>query len=154
MIARFYGLQYQLSNVSDPNGHSLLQRLEYWKTGAEIAQKNWVIGVGTGDAQLVFNHQYYRNKSVLNEENRDRSHNMYLTVLLTIGIVGLVILLWSHIRFFVLNFRSGQIVAVMFMTIALLSYFMEDTLETQTGVTFFALFYALFFNFSKKETIP
>ena len=153
MIARIYGLKYQLSNVSDPNGHSFLQRLEYWKTGAEIAKKNWIIGVGTGDAQLVFNHQYYINKSILREENRDRSHNMYLTVLLTIGIVGLVLLLWSHIRFFVLNFKSGQIVAVLFMSIVLLSYFMEDTLETQTGVTFFALFYGLFFNFSKKEQI-
>ncbi|NRA11162.1 MAG: O-antigen ligase family protein, partial [Crocinitomicaceae bacterium] len=153
MIARIYGLQYQLSNVTDPNGHSLLQRVEYWRTGTQIAKRNWLIGVGTGDAQLAFNHQYYRDKSVLTKENRDRSHNMYLTLLLTIGIVGLVLLLWSHIRYFALNFKSGQIVAVLFITIALLSYFMEDTLETQTGVTFFALFYGLFFNFVEKEQI-
>lgn len=154
IMARIYGLQYQINNVTNPNGHSFLQRLEFWKTGFQIAKKNWIIGVGSGDVQLAFHHQYYRNKSILDYENRDRAHNMYLTTLLSLGILGFVLLIWSHFWFFLLNFKEGQIIALAFITIMLLSYFAEDTLETQTGVTFFALFYGLFSVNLKTEKIP
>jgi len=151
VMARVYGLQFQLNNVSNPNGHSFLQRIEYWQTGIQIAKKHWLIGVGCGDVQLAFHNQYYLNNSKLEHENRDRSHNMYLTILLSLGILGLTLLLWSHFKYFAMNFKRGQIIAVLFMTIILISYMMEDTLETQTGVTFFALFYGLFSSFPKKE---
>ena len=50
-ISRLYSLRFELHNSRDPNGHSLLQRLEYWKAGLSILKKNWWFGVGSGDVQ-------------------------------------------------------------------------------------------------------
>jgi O-antigen ligase len=150
IMARVYGLQFQFNNVDNPNGHSFLQRLEFWKTGVQLAQKNWLIGVGNGDVQLAFHKQYALNNSKLEFHNQKRTHNMYLTILIGIGIIGLLLLLFSHVGFLIANFKNGQLIAVLFMIIVLLSYFMEDTLETQTGVTFFALFYGLFSTLPRK----
>ncbi|MBL4863013.1 MAG: O-antigen ligase family protein [Crocinitomicaceae bacterium] len=152
IIARLYGLQYQLNNTGDPNGHSLLQRLEYWETGLQIAQKNWILGVGTGDAQIAFDKQYELNNSQLYPENRDRTHNMFLTVLLSLGIIGLSLLVWSHFKYLVDNLKQRNLVAVIFISIILVSYLIEDTLETQAGITFFGLFYGLFSTPFKKES--
>lgn len=150
--SRFYGLRYQLSNVTDPNGHSLLQRLEYWKTGIQIAQQNWIFGTGTGDVQDVFNSQYDKNNSKLLDENRNRSHNMYITILLSLGIPGLFLLLISHFEFLKIQFSKGELVGFAFIIIILVSYLVEDTLETQSGVTFFGLFFGLFIVPFKKES--
>jgi hypothetical protein len=33
---------------------------------------------------------------------------------------------------------------ILFLSVSIISFLLEDTLETQTGVTFFAFFYALY----------
>lgn len=142
--ARINGIRYQFSNVSNPNGHSFLQRIEYWKTAVQIIEDNWMIGIGGGDVQDKFNQLYDENNSLLTEEHRDRAHNMYLTSWLSFGILGLVLLLLSHFHYFKVQFKDGNLVGLAFIVIMLISYLVEDTLETQSGVTFFGLFYGLF----------
>lgn len=149
--SRVNGLRYQLNNATDPNGHSLLQRLEYWNLGLQIASENMVLGVGAGDIQDSFNQKYIETNSKLNEEHRDRTHNMYLTMLLGFGIPGLLLLLISHIHFLRDQFRNGQLVGLGFIIIILISYLVEDTLENQSGITFFGLFYGLFIIPVKKQ---
>ena len=149
LLARVYSLQMQLNNTGDPNGHSLLQRLEFWKTGLQIGRENWLIGVGTGDVQIEFDEKYAENNTSLKIENRHRAHNMYLTVLISFGIFGLFLFLWMHFEFAYQMILQQHKLGVAFIVIILLSYTIEDTLETQTGITFFALFYTLFIS-SKK----
>ncbi len=144
LIGRLYGIKYQLINEQDPNGNSLLERMEYWKAGAGIFAQNVLLGVGTGDVQDEFNRYYQENNSPLSEENRHRTHNMYLTVGLTFGIPGLLIFLWFHFKMMTTNISKKEILGVLFLTIALISFLTEDTLETQTGVVFCAFFYGLF----------
>ena len=152
VLARVYSLQMQLNNTGDPNGHSLLQRIEYWKTGLQIGKENWLFGVGTGDVQMKFDEKYEENNSKIHKENRHRSHNMYLTVLISFGIFGLFLFLWMHFEFGYQMILLQHKLGVAFIVIILLSYTIEDTLETQTGITFFALFYALFI--SSKKIAP
>lgn len=146
LIARIYGIRYQLHNTSNPNGHSLLQRLEFWKTGWHIVQNNWIIGVGTGDVQQAFNEQYEKEKSILVPENRLRAHNMYLTVWITFGIAGLLIFVSFLLSYLKLNIKNNELFPLMFMTVAIVTFFFEDTIETQLGVSIFALFTGLYMN--------
>ncbi len=150
--SRIHGLRYQLNNATEPNGHSLLQRIEYWRTAVDIIQENWIIGVGGGDVQDTFNKQYDKNASLLSEEHRDRAHNMYLTFFLSFGIIGFLLLILSHLDFMRIQFSSGRLVGLAFITIVLISYLVEDTLETQSGVTFFGLFYGLYLYPFKKPS--
>ena len=144
IIARFYGIKHQLNNANTPNNHSILERIRYWKAGISIIKENWLFGVGTGDVQIAFNKEYKESKSLLDVENWHRAHNMFLTVFITFGIGGLVLFCWMISYFTLFNIRNNHLVGLFFILIAVVSFLPEDTLETQSGVTFFALFYGLY----------
>ena len=148
------GIKFQLHNSVDPNGHSLLQRIEFWKTGAQIIKKNWVFGVGTGDVQQAFLDQYKKEKTPLLPENQLRGHNTYLTTWISFGIVGFVAFCWMILYFLKNHWKTRSFLPVMFILVACSTFFIEDTLETQIGVTFFAFFYGLFSQKNINELIP
>lgn len=145
LLSRLNGLNYQLTNSSDPNGHSLLQRIEYWKTAIQIIQKNWLIGVGVGDVQNAFDEHYKVNHTLLTKNNQLRAHNSYLTSWISFGILGIVVFCWMIIHFLYYFKREKQVLPILFMLIITASFLLEDTLETQMGVTFFAFYYSFFF---------
>lgn len=146
LLARWYSIQYQLNNYSDPNGHSLLERLEYWKHGIAIAKDHVFSGTGIGDVQLEFDRSYQESRSQLLPERRNRGHNMILTTLISMGVIGLFLFIWFHAHFLRKTIVEKNIYAVGFMIILIISYFTEDTLETQTGVSFAGFFMGYFYN--------
>ena len=141
--ARWNGVRFQLQNSMDPNGHSLLQRLEYWKTAWHIISANWLIGVGTGDVQSAFDRQYKRDKSELLPQYRLRAHNTYLTSWVSFGISGILVVIWMVISFLRHGLRKADPLAFIFMMVAVSTFFLEDTMETQVGASFFAFFFGL-----------
>ncbi len=144
--ARLEGIKYALNHNRDPNGNSLLQRLEYWKTGLKIISNNWLLGVGTGDVQDAFNAQYVKDDSPLKAMYRLRAHNSYLTAWISFGIIGLLSFLLMIGGFMVKALKSVSYPAFMFILTIAVTCFLEDTLETQMGVSMFALFYGLLGN--------
>lgn len=126
------------------SGHSLAQRLEYWKTARSIWSENPLIGVGTGDVQDAFDAAYLKNRSSLEEPYRKRAHNQYLTMAVTFGGVGFLYFLFLLIFLFRRAILTRDPLFVSFLVIAAGSFFSEDTLETQAGVTFFAFLTCLF----------
>jgi hypothetical protein len=144
LIARLYGLRYQIHLSQNPSGHSLLERLEYWKTALAIIKKNPIIGIGTGDVNDQFLSKYDELESPLTEERRLRAHNSYLTETVTFGILGLSFFITWLGYYLYQQVKFQQLAGVIFMLVAIVTFLIEDTLETQMGVTFFALFYAVF----------
>ncbi len=144
LIGRLYGLKYQLQNNEDPNGHSLLQRLEFWRAAIAIIKNNWLIGVGTGDVQIAFNKEYSLNNTKLKPENRLRAHNFYLTNIVTFGLVGLIIFIVFISVFIKLQLKNKDILGLLFIIVFCVTALIEDTIETQLGATLFAFFIALF----------
>lgn len=142
--ARLHSLRTQIQYPEDPNGHSMLQRFEYWKTAQAIIARNWIFGVGVGDIDDQFQAEYTRTKSKLLPENRHRSHNQYLTTWITSGIFGLFAFIWLWTSVFRAALRMRAFEWLCFAGIAATSFLIEDTLETQIGVTFIAFFFGLF----------
>lgn len=147
----FYELEVY-NRIGYADGASLAMRLEYWKTAWNIFIDNYFLGVGTGDVKEAFQQQYEEDNSWLSEKYRRRSHNQYLTFALTFGLFGFVYFL-CYIFYPLLNYKGDlKIPFVAFWLIIALSFITEDTLETQAGLTFFALFMNLFvFNQSKNQ---
>lgn len=128
----------------NPSGHSVTQRLEYWKTALAIFQENPVLGVGTGDIKKEFDEHYKNMNSPLDIKWRLRSHNQFFSIAVAFGSIGL---LWFLVTLFyplLKEKRWTDYFYSVFFIIALFSMFNEDTLETQVGATFFAFFNALF----------
>lgn len=134
----------QLYNETrDPNGNSIIERIEHFKIGRLIVQDNWLVGVGTGDVQNVFNKYYEKTESKLKEENWNRAHNQFLTFWISFGIVGLILFTTFWFWFTAKAIRKKSFLMLGFALIAIGSFLSEDTIETQQGVTFIAFFIAV-----------
>jgi O-antigen ligase len=144
---RIYEIVWQIDHYmagGNPQGHSVTQRLIFLRNGWRVFARNPLFGSGTGDYTNETARQYEADKTILDPEFRRLPHNQYLTALGTFGITGAA-LFWLFIlwpAFMTGSFRRSLF--FFFFLILFLSMMTEDTLETHTGVTFFALFYALF----------
>ncbi len=128
----------------NPSGHSLTQRLEYLKTASAIIGNNFWIGVGTGDLDVEFAQQYALQKSALSPECRLRAHNQYLTLFLTFGLPGFLLLMYLLIAPAFISKATHYFIFNFFILTVLLSMLNEDTFESQPGITFIMFFYVLF----------
>lgn len=128
----------------NPSGHTLTMRLEFWKTAIYIIKQHVLFGVGTGDTQDAFNQAYVETNSLLDMKWRLRSHNQYLAITVAFGLVGLVIFITYLTLPALLLKNKLHYLYWTFLIIVLLSFLTEDTLETQSGVSFFIFFQALF----------
>lgn len=139
--------------TGDPNGHSLTQRFEYWKTAISIIKQNFIFGVGTGDVEIAFNQKYIEQNSPLTKEWRLRSHNQYLSIGVAFGSVGIIWFLFTLIYPMVKQKRQFDYLYITFLIIALVSFLNEDTLETQAGVTFYVFFNTIYLFLNREEEI-
>lgn len=153
--SRLMKIMFEYDNyvrTGDPSGHSVMQRVEYWKTAWNIIEKNFWFGVGTGDLNTAFQEEYDHMNSKLSEEARLRSHNQYLSIWVGLGVIGL---LWFLISLFYPALKQNafsNIYFTLFFITFTVSMLTEDTIESQAGVTFFIYFTCLFlFLFDNKK---
>ena len=142
----------QYANGGDPNGHSLMQRIESLKAASSVIRSNLLLGVGTGDLPAEIHKQYSIINSKLDKYHYLRSHNQYLAIAVAFGIFGFLYFLFAV--FYPLSYKKKDLnyFYLIFFITALLSMLTEDTLETQAGATFFAFFNAFFLFANPKET--
>jgi hypothetical protein len=147
LFGKWRELVYEYYNYKigeNPSGHSVTMRFEFWKTATFIVYQNRVFGVGTGDIQDSFNTMYEKTKSKLDLVWRLRCHNQYLAITVAFGFFGLCIFLIYLFYPAIVLRKKLHYLYWPFFIIALLSFVTEDTLETQSGVTFFIFFHTLF----------
>ena len=90
--SRLYEIIWQFDYYrrgGNPSGHSLTQRLEYFRTGMKIFLRHPLFGTGTGDLPLEYRKQYEMDGSVLDQPHRLLSHNQFLSFLVSFGITGI-----------------------------------------------------------------
>lgn len=156
---RTYELLYdyfEYKNDGSINGHSFTMRLFFLKAAMCAIQENWIFGTGTGDVQDKMNECYKHSDSPLDKEWHKRPHNQFVTILVALGIVGLLVFLVSLIYPLILLRRQLTSVYWLFLTSAIISFVFEDTLETQSGLSYFALFNTLLLSeaYFKKQQTP
>jgi hypothetical protein len=145
--SRVHQVLWEIHNLQaggDPSGHSAAQRFEFWKAATGIIKDNYLAGVGTGDLPAAFKNQYEKMDSPLSEKWRLRAHNQYLSFAVAFGIPGLLWFLATLLIPLVSGIKNRNFLYASFAIAAMVSMITEDTLETQAGVTFFALFNSLF----------
>ncbi|HYC27853.1 MAG TPA: O-antigen ligase family protein, partial [Chitinophagaceae bacterium] len=149
---------YELVNEYDEyrgnrfiNGHSLTMRLYFWQAAMHVAKQHPLVGVGTGDVQEELDKAYKSTRSPLSEEWYKRPHNQFLTIMVALGAVGLLVFIFSII-YPVWRLRTKlHVLFWPFIILAVLSFMLEDTLETQAGLTFYAFFNSFFISMAVTE---
>lgn len=144
--ARIHEIMWEIATRNhEINGHSLVMRLEFWKTALHIIKQNLWFGVGTGDVKVAFKEQYENENTCLQKVWQLRSHNQYLATTVALGLVGLLLFLIHLITPFFAQ-KKLSVFFVFFLLIEFLSFINEDTLETQAGLTFCIFFTQLLFH--------
>lgn len=145
--ARLMSILLEYNNyrrTGDPSGHSVMQRVEYWRTAYRIIEENFWFGVGTGDMNIAFQQEYNSMNSKLSFDWRLRTHNQYLSIWVGLGIIGflwfLFVLFYPPIHLHAFK----NIYYFIFFIAFVISMLTEDTIETQAGVTFYVFFNSLF----------
>lgn len=147
ILARLFLVKWEFEESlkgSDPNGRSIMQRIESWKASLGVIRTNMFIGVGTGDLPSAVHDQYGIMKSKLKREYYLRAHNQYLAIAGAFGIFGLAFFIYAICYPILFLKQKNNFLYLVFFLTLILSMFTEDTLETQPGATFFAFFNALF----------
>lgn len=123
-------------------GFSMLQRLELWRTGWQVVQRNRWVGVGTGDVRAELQAELLANDSELAGSDK-KTHNQYLTLLVAFGVVGFaaVVVLFLRPLASRTSRRMSALMLAWTLTI-LVSCLTEDTLDTLPGILFCTYFLA------------
>ena len=154
LLSRLHTTFWELKNLENNgyvNGSSITMRFEYWKTGWQIFRNVPLLGVGTGDIQEEYQKTYKLNNSTLDLKYQRRSHNQYLSILVSLGIVGLILFLISILYPLVKYNGELKFLYLVSVVVFLTSMLWEDTIESQAGATSFALLISLFI-FLKKSS--
>ena len=153
IVSRLHRIMFELDGYLagvNASGNSFAQRLEYWKVSKEIVKEKPWFGYGTGDVADVFEKHYQLHGTNLEAKYQLRSHNQYLSTAIAVGIVGLAFFLFCLLFPIGIGFKQRNYFYLICLCISILSFFSEDTLETQDGVFFFT-FLTNFFLFSSKN---
>lgn len=127
--------------TGDAAGLSFFQRLVFWRVAEDIIVNNFWLGTGTGDVKQAFYDTHSRLNPDLDKRYWLRAHNQFLTFFASFGIFGF--LYFPSLFAIAFYRRRADYLSIAFLTIAFLSCLTEDTVETQAGVTFFAVLFAL-----------
>lgn len=144
---KLYELAWELKQYflfGDPNAKTVSMRIEFFLAGSKIFRNNLWFGIGNGDVQDEFNKYYEETSSRLLPKYRLRAHNQYLTFLVSFGLIGFIIVIIAFVKPILKNRENYSALTFVFVVVMLISMLNEDTLETQSGATIFAFFYALF----------
>jgi len=135
------------------SGHSVAQRIEFWRAASRIISDQFWLGVGTGDIDNAFKQEYEEMNTQLEQQFRWRAHNQYVTILATLGIFGVIWFVFALVYPAYIRNMYRDYFYLLFFAILMLSMLTEDTLENQAGATFFA-FFTTFFLFARQEKNP
>ena len=126
--------------------NSLYARQLIWKVNTSVLHDNWMLGAGPGKVQSLMNAQYDKYY-ILNhiQPVYYGPHNEYVNAWLAFGLIGIVILLFTLGVQFYNALKSKNNLYLSLLILLSITFITETVLSRQQGVTFYALFTALFF---------
>ena len=119
------------------------RRIISLKGGIEVFKKAPILGVGAGDLK----HEMKKFYQTTNIEQSYFPHNQFIFVLAGTGILGILIFLLAIIQPLVYDRAYDLLPLISVQLIVLISFMVENTLETSIGVAIYAFFICLGFKY-------
>lgn len=147
---KFKGLIHIGTENSEYSGSGI--RLDLWQNTLVIIKENLLFGVGTGDLQPAIQEIFktkdfsdpYQNH--LNPHNKDHlnSHNQFLDITATYGLIGFFVFLFSLLYPLYLMKKKCNYLYLIFIILFIILCIVECPLAVQKGVVWFSFFNSLF----------
>ncbi|WP_150452159.1 O-antigen ligase family protein [Arenibacter lacus] len=149
---KFNYLGSKFTKIIDRNGEIKVERYHRWKEILKVfnQEDRWALGVGSGDARLLYRKAYENGNFQLAFENNYNAHNQYLEFLVSNGLFGLIVYL------FILGLFAYQTKlnkeALSFFIIILLFSISESFFGRSQGVLIFSFFYSFLLLYYNSKT--
>lgn len=121
----------------------------------EVIKTHPISGVGIGDIKSEMKKIIIQkeNKTLQRLSHYDGSHNFYITVITSTGIIGLILYFIVHTFIFKLPIARKEIkyLSLVFLTILIVNSIADDILSYKPYNIYFAIMVALFINLSLNE---
>jgi len=134
-----YGINSSLTTWEKTN------RVHIWKSGIEVVQDNFFLGVGTGDIKQELNNKFSLNKQDYLATKDTNTHNQILDYLIKYGIVGFLLIVCAFTAYFNAAWKNHNQLFLMFLVLSCLCMLTENILNRQYGIVFFFYVNSLFF---------
>jgi O-antigen ligase len=148
-----YDLQMSENLNESGNDYSISRRILANKVALSIFSEHPVVGVGEGNIRSEIHRIYNKNYPSIRYENILMPHNQFLRQLASTGITGLLIFVvcFYYPLFYRKNYKHIPLLVI--YIIVTLSFLVEDTLDTQLGLTFSLFFIMINLHFLKKNPL-
>ena len=151
---RFSAVLKELSgNPNRADLSSVSQRIIIWASAYEILKDKWLTGVGTGDVKTALTDKYWEKGMVYAAEKQFNAHNQFFQVFLALGIVGIVLFVFSLLWPFMISVQKDQPLLSLFLFIIFTNALTESILETQAGTIFYGFFISFLSRFENQTAL-
>lgn len=134
---------YMKRKGHNPQGNSITQRFVFWSASYDVFLENKMFGVGP----KYYNEQLHERYAQLGLDEKfwHQTHNQFLRILTTYGVVGFVVFLLSLLLVPLFARKKLTMLSFVWYWIFLTSMTNDDTFASHYGVMFVSLFCGLFF---------
>lgn len=149
-INNFLELNNLVNNQNEQNSSTGI-RLQIYDCSIEQIIKSPVFGYGIGDASNVLNECYEKKNPILLEKNYN-SHNQFLSIYLSTGIIGFVAFIYFLV--FIIKVANKKDTQILFLLVLYFCFnmFTENILEREDGVILVSFLLSLYL-FENKQVI-
>ena len=141
---------YNLENLDYKNSTQI--RIVIWQTTLEKINESPIFGYGIGDVKSVLDESYKDKSPVLLEKNYN-SHNQYLGIWLSVGVIGVLFFVYFLFYNFNSAIHSKDYFFLAILIFYTFSFLTENILERQLGAMLFFFLVNLFGSYNFKKSI-
>jgi len=135
---------YELLEIGKDKNSSSGLRLQIYECSIQQIARSPLFGYGWGDIKTVLNDCFTENKSLVLLKNNYNSHNQYLSILLSTGLLGFMAFMYYFFYIFrISNKRDSQLLFLLTLYFCL-NMLTENILEREDGVIIIALLINIF----------
>ncbi len=132
---------------------TILQRVELWRIAIAVIKKNFWTGVGLGDAKNAIDQEVIEQHSPMIYKKNMGCHNQFLSCFVMGGIFLFLYFIYTLFYPFFAMKKKITLLYITFFILIFCSFFTEDTLGTQAGVTLYAFFNAFLLYVFNEKTV-
>jgi len=144
---RFKELFVSVQEQPQTGTSSTASRMVIWDVSYDLIKEN-PLGYGTGMAVSTLRKAYLEKGHHKAFKRKQNAHNQFFQTGLTLGVIGLLALLWLFIQP-ILSFSTIDNLFFVLLLILFFNFITEAMLERQAGVVFAAFFYSYFFYYRR-----
>ncbi len=139
------------STINNPNSSTSI-RTNIYNCSIEKILESPLIGYGVGNTQDQLNPCYIEKGIDLSTKTYN-THNQYFSILMTVGVVGLMIYLFGVYKIYKIFTKQKNYIGISLLLFFLLNFSTENLIERENGMLLYSFFISTFLFYKEEKSL-